>query len=115
MKIHRWQDIPREQLNPSFARQVIHSEKMTIARVYLTKGSMVPRHSHPNEQVCVLEAGKLKFIGDDSEFIIEAGEALQVPPNMPHAVEALEDSTGYDLFAPVREDWLRGDDAYLRR
>ena len=26
----------------------------------------------------------------------------------------LEDSLAVDLFAPVREDWIRGDDAYLR-
>jgi hypothetical protein len=34
---------------------------------------------------------------------------------VPHAAEALEDSVALDLFSPVREDWLRGDDAYLRR
>jgi hypothetical protein len=30
-------------------------------------------------------------------------------------VEALEDTIVIDVFAPVREDWVRGDDAYLRR
>ena len=30
------------------------------------------------------------------------------------SVEALEDSVAVDLFAPVREDWRRGEDAYLR-
>jgi hypothetical protein len=29
-------------------------------------------------------------------------------------VEALEDSVAVDLFSPVREDWVRGEDAYLR-
>ena len=29
--------------------------------------------------------------------------------------EALEDSVALDVFSPVREDWVRGDDAYLRR
>jgi len=29
-------------------------------------------------------------------------------------VEALEDSLAVDLFSPPREDWIRGDDAYLR-
>lgn len=115
MRTHRWNDIPKEQMNPAFARQVIHAERMTIARVTLSKGSIVPRHSHMNEQVCVLEQGKLKFISDTEEFIISAGESIQIPPDEPHSVEALEDSVGYDLFSPIREDWLRGDDAYLRR
>jgi hypothetical protein len=30
-------------------------------------------------------------------------------------VEALEDTVAVDVFSPVREDWIRGDDAYLRR
>jgi quercetin dioxygenase-like cupin family protein len=114
MKNHRWADIPREQMNPDFARQAIHTERMTIARVFLRAGSAVPRHSHENEQVTVLEKGRLKFVFDDREETIGAGECMQIAPNAPHSVEALEDSEAFDLFAPVRVDWLRGDDAYLR-
>ena len=43
-----------------------------------------------------------------------AGEVMEISSNLPHLVEALEDSVAVDLFAPVREDWIRGDDAYLR-
>lgn len=114
-KIHRWGEIPLEQMNPQFARKVIHTERITIARVSLTAGSAVPRHQHENEQVTVLETGELKFIFDDGEAVIKAGECMQIPPNAPHRVEAIADSEGYDLFAPIRSDWLRGDDAYLRK
>lgn len=115
MKRHSWANIAREELNPDFARQVIHTERMTIARVFLRAGSAVPRHSHENEQVSVVEQGKLKFIFDDGrEEVVAAGECMQIAPNAPHRVEALEETVGYDLFAPVRADWLRGDDAYLR-
>lgn len=115
MQPHRWDDIPLEQMNPQFARKVIHAERMTIARVFLAKGSVVPRHSHENEQVTVLQAGKLKFVFDGAEHVISAGEVMQIAPNAPHMVEALEDSEAFDLFSPIREDWIRGDDAYLRR
>ncbi len=115
MPVHRWSEIPREQMNPSFARQVIHAERITIAKVFLTKGSIVPRHHHENEQITVLERGELKFVFDDHEAVIGAGEVMQIPPNAPHRVEALEESEGYDLFSPIRSDWLRGDDAYLRK
>jgi len=30
-------------------------------------------------------------------------------------VEALEDTVVVDVFSPSREDWMRGDDSYLRR
>jgi quercetin dioxygenase-like cupin family protein len=115
MKLHRWNEIAREQMNPQVARQVIHAERITIARLYLKKGCVVPRHHHENEQVTVLEEGKLRFVFESGEQVLEGGEAMQIPPNAPHEVEALEDSVALDLFSPIREDWLRGEDAYLRR
>jgi len=114
VKRHHWSDIPKEQLNPDCARQVIHADRVTIARLYLRAGAVVPRHSHENEQVTVLESGRLKFIFDDREEIIVGGQCMQIPSNAPHRVDALEDSVAMDVFAPVRADWLRGDDAYLR-
>jgi quercetin dioxygenase-like cupin family protein len=115
MKPVRWIDVPTEQMNPDLARQVIHAERVTIARLYLRKGAVVPRHSHANEQITLLQEGRLRFQFDDAEFTIEGGEAMPIPPAAPHLVEALADSVALDIFAPVREDWIRGDDAYLRR
>ena len=48
------------------------------------------------------------------KIVVRAGESLCIPPNVPHSVESLEDSVAVDIFSPVREDWVRGDDAYLR-
>jgi len=42
------------------------------------------------------------------------GQIVAIPRSAPHLVEALEDSLATDLFSPIREDWIRGDDAYLR-
>ncbi len=114
MKHHAWNSIPKEQLAPLISRQVLHADRITVARISLAKGSIVPRHSHHNEQITMLESGKLRFIFDHGEQIVEAGQMLQIASNEPHKVEALEDSVATDLFAPVREDWIRGDDAYLR-
>jgi len=40
---------------------------------------------------------------------------MRIPPHVPHSAQALEDSVAVDLFSPIREDWIRGDDAYLRK
>jgi quercetin dioxygenase-like cupin family protein len=114
MKLHDWSQVAKEELNPLCARQVIHSEKMTVARIHLKKGAVVPLHSHANEQISMLEQGRLRFTIADSVFVVEAGQAMEIPPHAAHLVEALEDSVALDLFAPAREDWKRGDDAYLR-
>jgi quercetin dioxygenase-like cupin family protein len=59
-------------------------------------------------------SGALKFVFDDCETIVHAGEVLLIPANVPHAAEALEDTEDIDFFAPRREDWIAKDDAYLR-
>jgi quercetin dioxygenase-like cupin family protein len=75
----------------------------------------VPLHHHVNQQVTMLKSGALQFDMGGETIILRAGEVLVIPPNLPHRVEALEESTATDLFTPAREDWIRGDDAYLRK
>jgi quercetin dioxygenase-like cupin family protein len=87
---------------------------MTVARVHLKKGAVVPMHAHANEQITLLERGRLRFTIREESTVLGPGDIMVTPPDAPHTVEALEDSLATDLFAPVREDWRRGDDAYLR-
>jgi quercetin dioxygenase-like cupin family protein len=62
----------------------------------------------------MLESGALRFTISGEGRVLRAGDVLLIPPDAPHMVEALEDSVAVDLFSPRREDWIRGDDAYLR-
>ena len=114
--VKRWRDEPVEQMNPLLGRQLVHTETMTVARLILGKGVDVPMHEHANEQVANVLEGRLRFVvGDGDEYVVAAGESIVLPPNVPHSAEALEDSIVLDVFSPPREDWRRGDDAYLRR
>ena len=114
MNVQRWHEEPVDQLNPSIGRQMIHTETMTLVRILLAKGAVVPRHAHGNEQIATVLEGRLRFtVGDETQEVV-AGESIPLPANVPHEVEALEDSVVLDVFSPVREDWLRGEDAYLR-
>jgi quercetin dioxygenase-like cupin family protein len=115
MKTHDWSRVAKESLTPLITRQAIHTDTMTVALLELKRGAVVPRHEHPNEQITFLQRGRLLFEFDGDSRTIEAGQLLQIPGGAPHRVEALEDSLALDLFSPVREDWVRGDDAYLRR
>lgn len=109
-----WNNIPREELNPSLVRQVIHTSQMTIARLELRAGGAVPVHAHVNEQVSMVLTGRLKFTVDGREVLVGPGQVLELPPNVPHGVEVLEDAIVLDVFTPPRQDWITGDDAYLR-
>ena len=114
---YRWDDLEREQLNPSIGRRLVTGERLMLAHVYFTKGGTVPKHAHDNEQITYVLDGCLRFfLGDDGDEVVDvhAGEVLVIPPNLPHAAEALEDTLDVDIFNPPRQDWLDGTDAYLR-
>jgi quercetin dioxygenase-like cupin family protein len=115
MTTYNWTDLPVEQMNSRVTRQVIHSSRLTIARIGLAAGGTVPTHAHPNEQVMNIISGRLKVILDGTTTVLHAGQTLVIPPDAPHSVEALEDTVAVDVFSPAREDWIRGDDAYLRQ
>ena len=114
METKRWSEEPVEQLSPSIGRRMLHTETMTVAWITLAKGALVPRHQHPNEQIATVLEGRLRFSVDGEEIVAATGESVPLAANVPHEVEALEESVVLDVFSPVREDWVRGDDAYLR-
>jgi quercetin dioxygenase-like cupin family protein len=88
---------------------------MTIAQLRLKQGGHVPTHHHMNEQISMVHSGKLVFHLGGKSVAVSAGETLEIPPNLPHSVDVIEDSLVTDIFTPRREDWLSGNDAYLRR
>jgi quercetin dioxygenase-like cupin family protein len=109
-----WNAVQVEALNPLLGRHFVVGQNIMLARVLLKKGCIVPEHSHPNEQLTYIAEGALKFWIDGKEIVVNAGEVLTIPPNMPHKAEALEDTVDFDVFNPPRADWMSGTDAYLR-
>jgi quercetin dioxygenase-like cupin family protein len=58
--------------------------------------------------------GSLRFNIGGEEKVLESNQAVNIPSHLKHSVVALEDTLAYDIFSPIRHDWLAGDDAYLR-
>ena len=111
---YRWKDIEPEAMNSLFTRQYVTGTNTMLARLVLRKGAHVPVHQHMHEQISHVVEGALDFLVEGRRVTVRAGEILCIPPHVPHGVWALEDSVALDIFNPPREDWIRGDDAYLR-
>jgi quercetin dioxygenase-like cupin family protein len=109
-----WSAVEIEELNPLLGRQFVVGRDIMVARVFLKKGCIVPEHSHVNEQITYILQGALKFWIDGREIVVNEGEVLTIPPNMPHKAEALVDTLDLDVFNPPRADWMNKDDRYLR-
>lgn len=110
-----WEKVELETLSPTIGRRMLSGKHFTAAQVFLKKGAIVPRHSHINEQFTYIVSGAMKLIFDDGEVLLRSGEICLIPPNVPHAAEAIEETLDMDFFSPPREDWINKTDAYLRK
>ena len=116
VEFFRWSDMPKERVTDQISRRLVTGERMMLAHVYLEKGSVVPKHSHENEQLTYILEGALHFrIGEEQkdEVVVRAGEVLLIPSNVPHSALALEDTLDVDVFSPPRQDWLNHTDSYF--
>ncbi len=108
-RVHTWASIDVDRPMDKIDRQRIIGEMMMISRVMLHKGFVVGEHHHPNEQLVVVLSGRCRFMvgraggAADKEVMLGAGQVLELPPNVPHACEAIEDTLILDLFSPVSE------------
>src|SRR6266849_10105423 len=113
-QLFRWAEIKEEKLNEKITRKLAVGKNEMIGRLHLQKGAVVPPHKHVSEQITMVMSGALKFTIDGKDTTVRPGEVFVIPPNVVHSAVALEDSDDLDAFSPLRLDWLKGDDAYLR-
>ena len=118
MEKKNWKDIPIEQVNEKMKRQFIYGEKIMIARMEFEDGFTVPWHSHENEQITEVFEGILRFWFDDDEenpVDLSAGDVIVIPGHRRHKALMIGKVVETDTFAPPRQDWIDGSDAYLRK
>lgn len=72
---------------------VLRSEKQEVTKVYFKKGEGAHEHKHPEEQTFYVLKGRLRVhLGDEEPYEVGPGEGSFHPSNVPHRVEALEDT-----------------------
>ena len=112
-----WDNVELETVNPHMQRRIVTGERMTVARIYLKEGFLVPMHSHIHEQITQVISGRMRFtFGDERSEIAEygPGDVVVIPSNLPHEALCLSDVEEMDMWTPRRDDWLDGTDDYLR-
>ena len=79
VSLHRWDAMPKEPVTEAIQRRLVTGERSMLAHVYLAADSVVPKHSHDNEQFTYILEGALHFwIGEDEseEVVVRAGNYL---------------------------------------
>jgi len=102
-----WASYPSEQLAEGIERQMIWGERLMVCRLSFAPRIITPVHSHPHEQITIVERGRVRFLVDGVERIASAGDVLFFPSGIAHgATMGDEPVVLLDIFSPLREDLL---------
>ena len=99
VSLYRWDELSLDKVTEMVARKAIVGELQTLVQIYLKKGTLVPQHSHTNEQMIYVLQGALRTFVDGEEITVREGEVLQVPAGAAHQAEALDDTFVLDVRA----------------
>lgn len=86
----------------------LHGEKMMMVLNTTLPGHAVPMHSHPQEQIGMVYAGKALLRIGDEERVVQKGDFYCIPANTPHSDTCIGDEpfAMLDIFYPIREDFI---------
>jgi quercetin dioxygenase-like cupin family protein len=89
-----------------FTLRPFGGDDLMVVRVDGPAGAIAPAHSHPHEQMCVVVEGRVRFKIGTEITDANPGDVVHIPSGIVHEAEALEDTFFFDIFHPVREDFL---------
>jgi len=79
----------------------------------LAAGSVMPPHSHPQEQIVHILEGKMRLIVEGVPHELSTGDSFYLASNVPHGVKTLSATRVLDTFSPPRNDYLVVDEKIL--
>ncbi len=105
-KLSSWQKTDKKVLDPKLTQQVFNTGSVMLVRYVYEPDLHFPEHSHPQEQVTIVEEGELEYVIDGEKVVLKEGDICAIPPNVPHSttVSSKHRAVALSIFTPVKED-----------
>ena len=98
--------IPPQRIWDGIVGRAVQGDQATLALLELEANSIVPEHSHPNEQLGICVEGSLTFTIGGETREIGPGGTWRILGSVPHSVVTGPDgAVVVEAFAPARSDW----------
>jgi unsaturated pyranuronate lyase len=107
--------LPEEKVTEKITRRILVGDKEMMVFWKMQPGAHAALHSHPHEQMFWIIKGKMDFRLGNERRICGPGDLGVIPGGVEHEAWFPEETEVVDIFSPVREDMLTGQDHYLRR
>ncbi len=106
MTFFRVADLPKTEMLEGIDRRAVYLDNAMLTFFDFEPDSIVPEHQHPHEQITLVLSGAMEFTLGDETRVIEAGEGVTIPSNVPHGARILTQPTkAIDAWHPIREDY----------
>lgn len=105
MQIQNLDELVEREVFPGCLGKFVHSENVTFAYWSIRAGALLPKHSHPHEQITHIVEGQYEFKVGDETRLLRPGDVLVIPSNVEHSGRPLTDCKIIDVFYPVRESY----------
>ncbi len=104
------------ELVPGARARTPYGEHIMLSYLEMDEGSVIPLHEHPHEQAGMLLEGQLELTIGEATRLCRPGEMFIIPPNTPHAAKPIDGpAVVLDVFSPVREDYAKLFNKYIRQ
>jgi quercetin dioxygenase-like cupin family protein len=101
-----------EDMGDGIKRTIMGFEpSLMLARNEFEKGSVGYVHEHHHVQLAYVESGAFDFTIGEETRRLAAGDCAYIPSAVPHGAICVEKGVLLDIFSPMREDFLEGEDA----
>jgi quercetin dioxygenase-like cupin family protein len=102
-----WSSIPVEQVAEGIERQMFWGDRLMVCRLRFKPHVVTAVHTHPHEQITLVERGRVQFFIDGQSRIVSAGDVLVLPSHCEHGATMLDEEVVLiDIFSPPREDFI---------
>jgi len=103
----RWDELEPLVMVPGLSFQPVVGERLMVNFVTFEPRTEAPVHWHDEEQISFVLDGEFEFEVAGEKRILRRGDAVVIPPNVPHGARTHESScVEIDVFHPPRRGVL---------
>lgn len=95
MPVYRFDSLKKEYVTPKHSKafgSLVTGEQVEVGLLRFKAGEGAEEHAHPHEQVIFVLSGRVRMKIGGETYELGPREVAHMPPNVPHRLEALEDT-----------------------
>ncbi len=89
----RWRNLEATEAQQELEQQVMATQHLQVVRCHYRAGSDFAPHTHPQEQITIVESGVLEFLLDGEAVRIGDGEMISIFAGVSHGSRVVGDQS----------------------